>query len=1042
LVKSLLCYNKNSVKKILSYILITLILSANFLAPISVGFSGKNIEVRSNKAEAATEFDSSLSGYMNAFPNSSIFQTASNYINENSAGVDITVVVDTGIKPENDSSQNWIHVKAEAGAFENFINGITLGFVGKNYNYFNSKETFIIQVIENNTKKTGWIDVTGMLIGSDLDKRAVSEGVKGMLYSLKNNRYFTTLTPSNQDGLSVFKPDTDYTISLYYLSSNLYYSPKNENSGVPLLGLEKNGPSYYKIATSSVKTASKQNLVTGKVDEVGKNVVSSNGNGVPACGLLSTQDGTPMGCVAQGFYYVLFVPTSYLFALAGTMFDYTFNYSVQDTSYKSAFVVQGWGLIRDLCNMLFIFIMLYVAIGTTLSLHSMKTKETIVNVVIIGLFINFSLFATQLIIDTSNIAARVFYNSNTIKITEKGANGVAKATPGLEIGADGTIPLSAAIVNKVNPQNLILSATKVNSNNSTNGVQGVDDASLGIGQFILVVIMASAVNIVGFTVFITIAFLFIARVIGLWLAMILSPLAFFTYILPEMASTKMIGWKNWWPDTLKMAFLAPVFIFFMYIILKFLQADLITDIAGKSLSGDGLGYFVAILVPFAFIMILMLKAKKIATDMSGEFGEIVTKAGSAVGGLALGAATGGAAFAMRGTIGALGDKVANSDWAKTHGRLGNMVQDAGKWTASKSFDVRKTAFGTMAGKEMGVDMGKATEGGYAKHKTEITEKRRARAESKKLGNNSKEVQALHTAQEDEANLKNKNKNDIDRIDGTLLAKKRVEGSLFQALQSANAKLAKEPQNATYIKEAKEAQDAFDENAKIIKDHEAERKELNSGTGRHWDKTSDGRVDEKTFNNFKTEASDKETTFKSKSASLDADIKTATDKVESDITKAEAELNTLKQALVDETAIANPASPQDMALLQKTKDEVAAAETKFNTLNTSKEASTTAAEEGVRAALAKVATENTKAQETLSDMQKKVDTKGTSTSDNARSLDGLGLKVIPHLHHEVEKVNAARLNEYAKEIRGRWFSNKEANDIAAHEAIMRSEIKKH
>ena len=67
--------------------------------------------------------------------------------------------------------------------------------------------------------------------------------------------------------------------------------------------------------------------------------------------------------------------------------------------------------------------MLYIAISTILNLHGFNTKSTIINVIVIGLFINFSLFATQVIIDSSNIMARVFYNSDAIKITEKGIDG-------------------------------------------------------------------------------------------------------------------------------------------------------------------------------------------------------------------------------------------------------------------------------------------------------------------------------------------------------------------------------------------------------------------------------------------------------------------------------------------------------------------------------------------------------------------------------------------------------------------------------------------
>lgn len=1111
LVKSLLCYNKNSVKKILSYILIALILSTNLFAPFSVGMdSNTKVVIQENIASADNcIFDT----------NKTITINPKN--NPDTGVVTITINVTKGCLTSTGTHNVWVELynqqttpdikvtgflidtitgttitadlaRGEYGCSDSkscdiYVRGYTeatvtgVGVVTNSSDEYSSEDksmySYTCATAASCNQSITWKDATSsgpIDTVKEADKATADFNAAQAAADKACAAANAETDPTKQAQLQIIcdqaQADLNKLASARSLATNFDY--KTAKAAADKICAAANTETDPTIKTqllvqcaqaTSIADAKLNKVITG--GGVGPSRQTNQSNSImPACSILGVGSGTFMGCIAQGFYYVLFVPTSYLFALSGVFFDSTFAYSVQDTSYKSAFVVQGWGIVRDFCNMLFIFIMLYVAIGTILSLHSMKTKETIVNIVIIGLFINFSLFATQVIIDSSNIMARVFYNSNKITLTKKGVDSAATAFT--SAGGDGVIPLSEALINKVNPQNLIIRSGEINNisnnqlNNGIDSNSGSDGTNLGPGQFILIVLMASGVNIVGFTVFITVGFLFIARVIGLWLAMILSPLAFFTYILPEMAGTKMIGWKNWWPDTLKMAFLAPVFIFFMYLILKFLEADLISDASGKY----GLAFFVATLIPFAFIMILLIKAKKIATDMSGEFGEMAVKAGSAVGGMALGGAVGAGAFAMRGTIGALGDKVANSDWAKTHGRLGNMVADAGKWTSSRSFDVRSTKLGGNAMKGMGVDTGKGKEGGYAKHKSEIIEKRRARAESHKLGNNSKEVQQLHTSEEDLSNLKNTAKNDTDRIDGTLAAKRLVAGDASQKLASANAKLVRSEKDAENLEkdpnatqedknaakdtlenariEAKAAQDYFDTNSKTIADLTKERTELNSGTGRHWDKTSDGRVDEETFSNFKTEAANKETTFNSKSASLDADIKTAKDKVESGITAAESELNKLKQTLANETAIANPASPQDMALLQKTKDEVTAAENKFNTLNISKSAAIESAEKEIRDTLETANTENTTAQKTLSAMQKAVSTYGTSKKGiDDRSLDGLSLRIIPHEHHHVEEENAKRVNEYAKTIRSRWF-NKDANDVAAHEAIMRSEIKKH
>ena len=401
---------------------------------------------------------------------------------------------------------------------------------------------------------------------------------------------------------------------------------------------------------------------------------NNNPSDLPVCSLNPwSKTGSFSGCFAQLFYYVLFVPTSYIFALAGTFFDFTFHYSIQDGSYRTPFVVEGWGIVRDFVNMFFIFVLLYIAFGTILNLHSVKTKEMIINVVIIGLLINFSLFATQVIIDASNILARVFYNSDTIKITQGGANGVANVTPGLKIGPNGEIPLSAAIVNKVNPQNLIINGRKaVKIQDKFTGEESdatQTEGNLGTGAFILITFLATAVNIVGIIAFSTIGLIFVARVIGLWLAMIFAPLAFFSYTIPAMQEWGMVGWKKWWPETLKLAFLAPIFIFFMYLIISFLEKGL--SLIKSNETTDGMTFVISIIVPFIFIMILLMKAKDIAKSMSGTMGQSITNGIAAVGGVALGGAALGAAALGRNTIGAFMKGASTGDTAAQRLRAGD-----------------------------------------------------------------------------------------------------------------------------------------------------------------------------------------------------------------------------------------------------------------------------------------------------------------------------------------------------------------------------------
>lgn len=660
-------------KKVLPYILITVILLANFLAPVSVGWGERGVSMRVNISEAAD------------------IELSVNKI----ATTDTTIIVDD------------IVVKWDT---ENIFTKEYVGVILKDSsgNKITEKEVTLTETnIMGNTQ-------TGSMV------------------------VFDNLTPQ-----------TTYQIYSYAIQSGLklgdIINPDIKNTGEPTPN--------PKIVTTN--PSEETNLVSQ-----GSQTAFSNSDIMPECSILpSFKIG---GCIAQGIYYLLFIPTSYLFALAGTFFDWTFNYSVQSSSYDSQFVIQGWGIVRDFCNMFFIFILLYISFKTILDLGASKTKEMIINVIIIGLLINFSLFVTQIVIDTSNILARVFYNSNTIQITTVENDGNASDLI-KKSNETGIIPLSAALVNKVNPQSIIINAKEIGKIPDKAGQTNTDTEKNGVttGTFIIVTLLASGINIVGFIIFLTVALIFVVRVVGLWIAMILAPLAFFSYTVPEMQNWGMVGWKNWWPETLKLAFLAPIFIFFIYLILQFLEVGLgALDAEGKG----ALGFIISIIMPFAFIMVLLMQAKKIAVRLSGQMGEGVAKLGSTVGGLALGAGIGAGAMAMRGTIGSLGKSLGEAKWTKKTGAFGRGAGNLGKWTSSKTFDIRNTKLGAEAGKKLETDLGKAKTGGYAKYYDDKVKKKQEIAKGLEVSENENFKQALNKTEGDLQKLLNANKKALDELD--------------------------------------------------------------------------------------------------------------------------------------------------------------------------------------------------------------------------------------------------------------------------------------
>ncbi len=685
-------------RKILPYILILTVILQIF-APFTIGMGVKNnLELQTNKAEAE----------MKDYTQSGITLSPEADITKDS--IKITVDVIWGTSPTIALSSESIVVTLMTNNDEE-IRSKKIENLGPSGAENQSGDLIFSNLEPNTTYK--------VIIKASQRSQSILDIVQNWIIVLSQADDFGEWTKLNTLPLGVgdflFKPDES-------------------------TGTITNYDNPYLITTLNVDDNSTQNQ---QLDNL-KNEAAY----LPTCGLGNWSVG---GCVGIFIYRAIFQPSAYLFALTGKLLDFTFFYTIQDTSYRSGFVVEGWGIVRDLCNMFFIFILLYIAFGTILNLHGVKPKEMIINVVIIGLLINFSLFATQVIIDASNIMARVFYNQILVGNKDKNTNEINE-----ELGLGGSKQLTVALINKINPQQIIINADKASVVVGKDTSTSSDEKNVNTGTFIMVAVLASIMNIVGLYVFFMVSLVFIARVIGLWLAMIVVPMAFFSYAVPQMQDMEMVGWKRWWPETFKMAFLAPVFIMFLYLIIMFLNSGMGVINANDK---EGLDFFVAIIVPFAFLMILLLRAKDLTTKMSGKIGETLTGIAKTVGGAVVGTglavATGGAAMAMRGTLGKFGSSIANSEKLANMeakggptGWMAGRLRDLGTGTSKASFDVRATKLGALAGKTGGFDMGKAKEGGFTKYKEEQKEKKKKRAQELKEVTTKREKNDVLDAQRD------------------------------------------------------------------------------------------------------------------------------------------------------------------------------------------------------------------------------------------------------------------------------------------------------
>jgi len=434
----------------------------------------------------------------------------------------------------------------------------------------------------------------------------------------------------------------------------------------------------------------------------------------------------------------------FLMNFAAGLLDVTIQYTLVDLGANiegiSAIKIT-WGIIRDLINMSFIFILLYIAIGTILNI-GVNWKSTLVKVVVAAILINFSLFFTKIVIDASNVVALTFYNS---------FSGVS----GSSMAANFTGPLKIQTL------------------------YGDFSTAVGEGsskQLIAAGLLGSVFLLVTIFVFLAMTLLFLSRFVTIIFLLILSPIGFFGSVLPGLSG---IG-KQWRDTLMGQAIFAPV-----YMILTWMVLQIINDPGFKAPIGSKLSQafsidpstnlqpvtgfmdlFMNYVIIIIFMMATLILSKKAASQGS-DLGQKLVGGATALGAAGVGA-TGrrslgwaartadkkgwlqGADTAAAGrTVGS--GLIHGKGWGrlegfKTYGA--RATAGAVRGTASGSMDIRKgiNAAGALAGfgnaaSEMGFgnQLGDAGKGGYVAREQAKEKTRRERTEASDRAQNAQTV---------------------------------------------------------------------------------------------------------------------------------------------------------------------------------------------------------------------------------------------------------------------------------------------------------------
>lgn len=230
--------------------------------------------------------------------------------------------------------------------------------------------------------------------------------------------------------------------------------------------------------------------------------------------------------------------------------------------------------------------------------------------------------------------------------------------------------------------------------------EAYEPSGFGYSSFISAAVRAILMSVTIYAFFMA-AMLFIVRIISFIILLILSPIGFIGSLSPKFAEQS----KKWWTTLINQTLVAPIFLFFFYIIAQITTSEgLFKNTLGTTTNLDVTYYF-----NFAIIIGLILTAVKLSKQFSGELGGKVANFAGTVGKLALGAAgaatIGGLAVAGRAGLG----RGASMILAKTEKGLAEAGSKSGigglgarfalrglKGTEKASFDIRGTELGKNA----------------------------------------------------------------------------------------------------------------------------------------------------------------------------------------------------------------------------------------------------------------------------------------------------------------------------------------------------------
>ncbi len=245
-----------------------------------------------------------------------------------------------------------------------------------------------------------------------------------------------------------------------------------------------------------------------------------------------------------GAFALIFGYLAWVLAIFSTsLLSFILHPSFMPLSYtnpaNNEIIEAGLNITQGFVNIILVLTLLYIGLVTILGIEKYNTQKLLVTFVGVALLVNFAPVVCGLIVDFANIIMNHFVSEIVGGVEGKG-------------GVGGSVKNAGVLFSLYKDSLPSFPPT---------------DLDEMLGGFIGLVVMVFYFLGVAFVYFIF-SFIFVARYFFIWLLVILSPIAFACYVLPEL---KQKVTDVWWNHFIQWSFIGVTGGFFIYLAEKYAQ---------------------------------------------------------------------------------------------------------------------------------------------------------------------------------------------------------------------------------------------------------------------------------------------------------------------------------------------------------------------------------------------------------------------------------------------------------------------------------------